>query len=570
MRAHSIVLLLFLLLTSMTAVEAQTTPLCPPKALLSIARAGAACANLEAGSACYGSGSVTSTVQTGSVSPGLVQLGDRVPLRDLEVIHAIPTGTDEISMAALAIRTSPRATDLVSAILVENAEMVSEVYPLQEVIMQAIGTAHVRAAPDENGAVIAELSVNQRITANGTIQGWVRVIVPATGQSGWIADTLLRGDGDVSRLSHVTTPLELVQQPFASARFNIGSSTACAGKLPAGLLLQTPSTDMRDAVTLKLNDVVLHLAGTMFIAADSDLLRFIMLDGIGALEVYDASQYIPAGAESAIAFDLDGYFLIDAEGYVTSAPSSPIPYDPALTAALPVNNLPRRFQVVPPQTRDLIDAQIAALSAPPPTPVPTVEPTPTNVCRRTVGRNADLMSGPGVDYEALGEIEAGTPIRPQLAFTDPRGGVWWQLPDSGWVARVDVVERGDCSAQVVPITERVAAPPNNTYSMERCQSSNGPVRAGQYVTFEFVPPAWNSLNEAYAAIRTDPGHFEINAERYNARASEPIRVQENVERTEARYLRRFTLNWRAEPGTFRITGDWLHYEPSCNLTVTVE
>jgi hypothetical protein len=35
-------------------------------------------------------------------------------------------------------------------------------------------------------------------------------------------------------------------------------------------------------------------------------------------------------------------------------------------------------------------------------------------------------------------------------------------------------------------------------------------------------------------------------------------------------LRRFTLMWRAEPGTFRITGDWLHYEPSCNLTVTVE
>jgi hypothetical protein len=225
---------------------------------------------------------------------------------------------------------------------------------------------------------------------------------------------------------------------------------------------------------------------------------------------------------------------------------------------------------VPPQPQAAIDAQIAALSAPPPTAVPTAEPTPSNACRRTIGRNADLMSGPGEDYEALGEIEAGTPIRPQLAATDPQGGVWWQLPDSGWVARADVVERGDCSAQLVPVTGRIEAPPYNTYSLERCQSSNGPVRAGQYVTIEFLPPAWDSLGEANAALRTDPGHFEINADYYRARASEPIRVQESRDLPEPRYLRRFTLEWRAEPGTFRITGDWLHYEPSCNLTVTVE
>ena len=122
----------------------------------------------------------------------------------------------------------------------------------------------------------------------------------------------------------------------------------------------------------------------------------------------------------------------------------------------------------------------------------------------------------------------------------------------------------------MPVAGRIPAPPTNTYSLERCSSTNGPVRVGQRVTFEFIPPAWDNFGEARAATRTDPGHVELNGRRYLASASEPFRLGENVDPLEDRYLRRFTLIWIAEPGTYRITGDWLSYEPSCNLTVPVE
>jgi hypothetical protein len=234
-----------------------------------------------------------------------------------------------------------------------------------------------------------------------------------------------------------------------------------------------------------------------------------------------------------------------------------------------VNNLPRRFQVTPPQTQAAIDTQIAALTMPTPTPV-RIEPTPVDACRRSVGRDATVWSGPGEIFEALRELEAGTQIRPILAYTNAQGELWWQLRDSGWVARAEVIERGNCAGLEVPVTDRVPAPPTNNYSLERCESFNGPVRTGQRVTIEFIPPAWPSYAEALESIRNDPGRFEINSRYYRASASDPIPLGENVDPLEDRYLRRFTIIWIAEPGTYRITGDWLSYEPSCNLTVPAE
>lgn len=117
---------------------------------------------------------------------------------------------------------------------------------------------------------------------------------------------------------------------------------------------------------------------------------------------------------------------------------------------------------------------------------------------------------------------------------------------------------------------RVPPPPSNTYSLERCESLNGPVRSGQRVTFEFIPPAWDNYGAARDAVLTDPGRFIINSDGYRATASAPFPLGTNVDPLEDRYLRRFTLVWTAQPGTYRITGDWLTYEPSCNLTVPVE
>ncbi|MEO8396611.1 MAG: SH3 domain-containing protein, partial [Chloroflexota bacterium] len=547
-----------ILLLSVTIAAAQSAaPLCPAHSLLSIARAGSACAMLKIGQACYGSGTVTSTTLEGSTSAGLTQPGDTAALRDLATVQVLPAAdaTDTtISIASLAIQTSPRVNDVMTVLLLQDAQLESEVTPPVEIVVRATGALHVRNAPSADSASIADFSVNNSLTTNGrTHQGdWLRVTVPATGETGWISAGLVSAAGNILTLPEVA-PGDTIIQPFQSNVFHSGDHTACDGKLPSGALLQTLSTDFKDAVTLMIDARVIRLAGTAFLMGPDGNLTLIVLDGLAQVIVGSAEAFVPAGSQTFnISYD---------------EVSRPIPYDAALIAALPTNNLPRRFQVTPPQPQSAIDAAIVALTSA--TLVPTLlPPTPVDVCRRTIGRDTTISSGPGTDYEALTTLAAGTAINPVFATTNAAGETWWQLSDSGWVARSAVVERGKCPT--VPDAGRIPAPATNTYSLERCQSSNGAVRVGQRVTFEFIPPAWDNLGEATRAIQTDPGHFTLNADHFRAYASAPFRLGTNNPPNEDRYLRRFTLVWTAQAGTYRITGDWLSYEPSCNLTVPAE
>lgn len=567
MRGHSalwlqciVVALLLALVSNVNQANAQSAAMCAPESLLAMARAGVVCNGLEVGRACYGSGSIAAS-GVNDAETGLRQLGDRVPLNDLMSIATVPAENDQasVSISVLSIQTSPKATDTVTLMLVQDAEVRSEVVPSVELVMQATGSFTVRRAPTNHAEAIASLGVNSSVIATGRYDSWLRVSVPTTGVSGWASASLLSAlnGARIQTLPEVEANEELLE-PFEHLAIHIGNATACEGLLHAGVLMQTPSTDFEDSVTLVMNGFTLRLAGTVYVTRQDDALVFIALDGVAQL---GDDTLVPAGAQSMVTLGTDEP--------VSGAFSSAAPYDATLTTALPVNNLPRRFQVTVPQPQTVIDRRIDELTTLPATPVPP-QPTPQNVCRRTIGQDTQVWSGPGEDFEILATLAAGTRIMPVLAVTDPFGGVWWQLGNSGWVAREVIVERGDCSNQVVPLTDRIAAPPNNTYSLERCESFNGPVRAGKRVTFEFTPPAWDNLGEAIAALRTDPGRFTINSVVRRATASEPFRLGTVTDPLEDRYLRRFTYVWTAEPGTYRITGDWLSYEPSCNLTVLVE
>jgi len=555
-----VVALLLALVVNLNETNAQSAAMCAPESLLAMARAGVVCNGLEAGRACYGSGSLAASgVNDGDT--GLRQLGDRVPLNDLMSIAAVPAENDEasVSISVLSIQTSPGAMDTVTLLLVQDAEVRSEVVPPVELVMQATGSLTVWRAPTNDAEAIASLGVNSSVIATGRRGSWLRVSVPATGVSGWVSASLLSAPngGGIQTLPEVEANEELLK-PFEHLAIHIGNATACDGLLHAGVLMQTPSTDFEDSVALVMNGFTLRLAGTVYVTRQDDALVFIALDGVAQL---GDDTLVPAGAQSMATPGTDEP--------VSGVFSSATPYDATLTTALPVNNLPRRFQVTLPQPQTAIDRRIDELTTLPATPVP-LQPTPENVCRRSIGQDTQVWSGPGKDFEILATLAAGTRIVPMLAITDPFGGVWWQLENSGWVAREVIVERGDCANQAVPFTDRTAAPPNNTYSLERCESFNGPVRAGQRVTFEFTPPAWDNLGEAIAALRTDPGRFTMNSVVRRATASEPFRLGTVTNSLEDRYVRRFTYVWTAEPGTYRITGDWLSYEPSCNLTVVVE
>jgi hypothetical protein len=96
-------------------------------------------------------------------------------------------------------------------------------------------------------------------------------------------------------------------------------------------------------------------------------------------------------------------------------------------------------------------------------------------------------------------------------------------------------------------------------------TTNGPLRAGQQVRIEFVPPAFDGYREAVAATRIDPGRIKVNERYFYVYADDPVLRSG----TDNRYFRIFYTHWTAQPGTYRITGDRLTYELICNLTVPV-
>ena len=386
-----------LLLIGASALPAAAqTATCPPHALLSIARAGAACVNLDAAMACYGSGSVTSRPPRAAVpdSSNWATVLCCVIWQSVTVAPD-PADAEAVSLASLAICVSPRATDVVNVLLINDARFDQSCAAPVELTMQAVGALHVRASPASDAAVIADLAVNNSVIANGRSGDWLRVTVPATGAVGWAAAASLAGD---ARALPAVEPGAKVAQPFQIVAFRSNGNPACGDLLPAGALLQTPSTEWKDAVSLTINGADLRLAGTIFMALEDDTLNVTALDGVATVVSDGEMQIIPAGGTAS----------------VTSGSVSPAtPYNASLTAALPVNNLPRRFQVTPPQTQDALDARIAALTVPTPTAVP-VQPTPSNVCRRIVAHRSTTWSGPGEDYEALAQLEAGVTINPVL------------------------------------------------------------------------------------------------------------------------------------------------------------
>ena len=69
---------------------------------------------------------------------------------------------------------------------------------------------------------------------------------------------------------------------------------------------------------------------------------------------------------------------------------------------------------------------------------------PPGVCEITAPAAVNKRSGPGTDFERMGQLAAGATQRAAGQSTSDDGFVWWQLDDESWV-RDDVINAlGDC------------------------------------------------------------------------------------------------------------------------------
>lgn len=559
LRPVTIWLMVVVLICCVVPVAAQPVPVCPAEVMLSLARAGAACRDLLPGTACFGVGAVA--------ADGLTQPGDQVVLAGLPAIDVLADAAapGDLSATALVIATEPGAENGVFALLLGDGTLVNRAPLLIEETLFATGAVVLRDAPAGDAPILGRLGINEAVIADGRDESgvWLRVRLPASGMPVW-ASAAGFGLEDTSRLAIVTVD-ETLWRPFQDMAIVLRGDapfTLCDGALPSGVLLQAPSTT--SVSRLRLNGVSADLRGTVWIVFGEAHLEVITLAGDLRLTQDDGSLsvFVPAGAAVRLPLDADS-------GTLDLAAAGVMPYTAEAVAGVPLNMLPSRIAVTElldaagitaAQEADQQSVQIAA--------APAATPQPDTTCRRVTWRAASVRSGPGEFYDVTDTLPADTAITVVIMTRGADGSVWWQLLRGGWITPRDVSASGVCDEPA--FVRDVPPPATNTLVMETCIPASGPLVAGQQVTIRFTPPAWNSFDEARQAVRTDPGRVYINRVPLRTSVSDPIRLGTVQHPLEDRYLRQFSAVWAAEPGTFRITGDWLSYEPLCTVTIPVE
>ncbi len=543
MKKLILILFSFIMITVAPLTAQQS---CPADVILALARAGSACLNTGRDQACFGNGSVSANGFEGDVL--FTQPGNIVEAEQINTLQI--GGGSEYSAATVHIQGTLPAADQQSVVIFAfgTAQITNLAPPTNEILISATGTLNVRAQPNATAPILTQVGVRDSLTANGRLSdnSWLRVIVPQRGEPdliGWVTQDVINVTGDVNTLTVIRDPeTERYLHPFEVIEISTGADDApCTGTPESGILLQTPN--VTDQVTFTINGIVIHIAGTVFVqASNSAALEISVLAGEIVLE---DGAYFPAGS----------LFRVGASARFE-------PFDAASLAALPINNLPARFRLPAPITEESYDAALIAYQArfvtpTPPPPNPTIEAA----CRRTVRFNTDLRAGAGTNYEIVNSLAAGAIIYPVIAAPDLNGDLWYQLPSSSWISVAYVEESGNCDP--LPVTGRADAPSFNGLILETCESTNGPIRAGQSVTIEFVPPAYDNINDANNATRIDPGRIFIENRRIRPTVSAPVAIGSG------RYIRTFSTTWTAESGTFRITGDRLTYTVICDIVVPV-
>lgn len=524
-------------LLSVSVITAQSA--CVPGELLALGRTASTCARLDYDQLCYGNGSASATI---SGDGSFVQPGDIVELQGLSTIQTTQVD-NEIATAILALKPAQGVDDpqntvfwLLGDVTLENLVP----YPVL-VAVETTANAKLRRTPIADGDIVEEVVVGTLLEASAiSLDGnWLRVVLPNSTEQVWVNRDVTTAIDSLANLT-VTDTAEVLEQAFSQVTLQVGASTYCGGQLTSGVFIQSPSATPFE---LQMNDLALKVQGTLFVTMQADELVIYSLAG-GTTRTSENSNFpIPMGT--------------------VYRAGETIPYTSDEVIALPTNSLPFRVTIAEPASEEDLP-QLLQPIVPTLTPelMPIATPRPDTTCRYTTETDTTARLGPALFYEASGDIERDTLVDPMRSTLDPNGDAWYQLRDSRWVIVEDVIVTGICPelAQFVD----VPPPPTNRLIMETCQSTNGPLRSGQSVTIEFLPPPFESYQAAILATQVDPGRVKIGINTVRPYASEPILFSSAGEQ---RYAIRFSAIWKATPGNYRIEIDRVEYELICQVVV---
>jgi hypothetical protein len=525
---------------------------CPANILLTLARTGAVCRGLPRDTACYGGGAMTAQVRSGVFAVD----GDRLDAEQIDNITSVTQPTWSAALLNLQLSlTDVNQSDNV-ALLYGAATWRNLVPVATEFLVDATAEINIRAVPLPDAEILRVLPVMSSVLAHGRTADnrWIRVTIPQTNRVGWVTIDSLSLDNDINALTvydeaQYSDPRYL---PFQISTLQTAVNDApCDGAPNSGLLLQTPNT--QQIVRFNINGLQFDAFATLWLQATPDEMLVTMLYGNAEVAALGGRTYVPAGARLRVP--------LGADGLVSVAPSNAEPLDSAAIATLPLDVLAYRFPAVQPLDQTAINTRVTNFYTVIPTPTPIPPTSPLAPCRYVVLRDTQLRAGAGEVFELSSTVSAGSTINPVLQAVDPEGATWYQLSTGSWIAASAVTVLGGCSP--LPFAEVAPPPPTNTLRLENCETDNGPIRAGQQVTIQFIPPAYETLVEAQEAPRIDGGRVLIDNTRLRAQASNVIQIAEE------RYIRIYSATWTACAGKFRIMGDRLDYEIICSITVDV-
>lgn len=549
-KSQPIIIFFFLYLWTSVIIAQES---CAPAIQIEFSRAYATCNTLERNQACYGAGSVPVVYLPQPIldETTFTQAGDRISLNQIYslAVDSLDNDTWSIAFMRWQANLSTSSQRSVTGILFGRASLTNHIESIPRMIANPLGTVNIRHLPQQNSEIIDKIGVNGELIVNGRNEDgtWLRVFVPNRDDLGWISRDIVTLNDDINTLMFVDVA-DLIQQPFEVLTLSTSDIEPCDGAPRSGFLMQTPS--LTDTVSLTLNGAMLNITGTAYIQAIPDeYLTIHMIEGTATLSVFDDPIRLAGGTRIQIP--------VNADAQVSASPFELEPYNNDDLQFIPYLYLDRRIQLIEPLSADAIAELSVPLS---PTPEPTVLPN-ENWCQYHVTSNQNIRNGPSIDYDITQTIAPQTRVYPRSQTTDINGTVWLQIGQLSWIQARVIESEGDCTPLPSIDDELIVTAKRNTYTLEDCRASNGPIEVGQRVTFEFTPNSWENFASAQEATRYRRGQILVGDLYLYPWVTDPIKISEKE------FIRRFSAEWTAELGTHRIEGNHYSYETICILTV---
>jgi len=312
------------------------------------------CSTTGNNQACFGSGSLNVQPQEGIAPYSFSQPGDLISAREIQTLQSTPLENGSYGVTLLRLQTGAPDNQTITLLAFGDVELhnlvnAADVPPTLDV--WPTGSMNIRSGPSTDDALIGVLDAGDTVTANGRLgdNSWLRVTLP-DGGTGWLFASLVRASGDINTLDIVDSagaPVVARYGPMQSFTFRSGVADApCSGAPESGILLQTS-----EETTLSINGAEIHLNGTAFLQARSEL-AVNSLEGIVRVGALDVAHVLTPGMLARVP--------LDNGGLASAGPASPEPYDASVVQALPLGNLERAITIAP----SLSPGQIAAAGIP--------------------------------------------------------------------------------------------------------------------------------------------------------------------------------------------------------------